>query len=155
MCRSPYDLPWMNRFKCAWPNLSCLRCISAQTSAGHAELERAHVLAGACPLHAGTEPAEAKPTTLVPTTARDGALLGEFAWAQPARQQCLLVQGLSHYLEHMLFMGSAKFPDENSYDAFLSAHAGSSNAYTELVRCSKAGKAVACLIVWTRWQPLT
>ena len=55
----------------------------------------------------------------------------------------MLLQGLSHYLEHMLFMGSAKFPDENSYDAFLSAHAGSSNAYTELVRCSKAGKALA------------
>ena len=59
----------------------------------------------------------------------------ELAWAQPARQKCVLLQGLSHYLEHMLFMGSAKFPDENSYDAFLSAHAGSSNAYTELVRC--------------------
>ena len=37
-------------------------------------------------------------------------------------------------------MGSAKFPDENSYDAFLSAHAGSSNAYTELVRCSNQSR---------------
>jgi hypothetical protein len=44
------------------------------------------------------------------------------------------LQGLSHYLEHMLFMGSEKFPDENDYDAFLSKHGGSSNAYTELVR---------------------
>jgi hypothetical protein len=43
------------------------------------------------------------------------------------------VQGLSHYLEHMLFMGSEAFPDENEYDAFLSKHGGSSNAYTELV----------------------
>ena len=41
------------------------------------------------------------------------------------------LQGLSHYLEHMLFMGSEKYPDENEYDAFLSAHSGSSNAYTE------------------------
>ena len=44
------------------------------------------------------------------------------------------MQGLSHYLEHMLFMGSEKFPDENDYDAFLSSHGGASNAYTELVR---------------------
>ena len=39
--------------------------------------------------------------------------------------------GLSHYLEHMLFMGSEKFPDENEYDSYLSHHNGSSNAYTE------------------------
>eukprot|EP00873_Tetraselmis_striata_P042477 jgi/Tetstr1/462741/TSEL_000701.t1 len=42
------------------------------------------------------------------------------------------LQGLSHYLEHMLFMGSAKYPDENDYDDFLSKHGGSNNAYTEL-----------------------
>lgn len=24
-------------------------------------------------------------------------------------------QGLAHYLEHMLFMGTAKYPDENDY----------------------------------------
>jgi hypothetical protein len=42
--------------------------------------------------------------------------------------------GLSHYLEHMLFMGSAAFPDENEYDAYLNKHGGCSNAYTELVR---------------------
>lgn len=40
-------------------------------------------------------------------------------------------QGLAHFLEHMLFMGSAKFPDENEYDSYLSKHGGSSNAYTE------------------------
>jgi len=43
-------------------------------------------------------------------------------------------QGLSHYLEHMLFMGSAKYPDENEYDDYLTKHGGSSNAFTELVR---------------------
>ena len=41
------------------------------------------------------------------------------------------LQGLSHYLEHMLFMGSERFPDENDYDAFLTAHGGTSNACTE------------------------
>ncbi|RWR80472.1 nardilysin-like protein isoform X1 [Cinnamomum micranthum f. kanehirae] len=40
-------------------------------------------------------------------------------------------QGLAHFLEHMLFMGSSKFPDENEYDSYLSKHGGSSNAYTE------------------------
>lgn len=41
-------------------------------------------------------------------------------------------QGLAHFLEHMLFMGSAEFPDENEYDSYLSKHGGSSNAYTEV-----------------------
>ncbi|MEW5302568.1 MAG: hypothetical protein WDW38_002287 [Sanguina aurantia] len=40
--------------------------------------------------------------------------------------------GLSHYLEHMLFMGSTKYPSENDYDDFLTKHGGSSNAFTEL-----------------------
>ena len=39
--------------------------------------------------------------------------------------------GLAHYLEHMLFMGSTKYPIENQYDSFLSKHSGSDNAYTE------------------------
>uniref|UniRef100_A0A1D1XVB1 Insulin-degrading enzyme n=1 Tax=Anthurium amnicola TaxID=1678845 RepID=A0A1D1XVB1_9ARAE len=40
-------------------------------------------------------------------------------------------QGLAHFLEHMLFMGSSEYPDENEYDRYLSKHGGSSNAYTE------------------------
>lgn len=40
---------------------------------------------------------------------------------------------MSHYLEHMLFMGSEQFPDENEYDAYLQRHGGSANAFTELV----------------------
>lgn len=43
----------------------------------------------------------------------------------------LEAQGLAHFLEHMLFMGSSEFPDENEYDSYLSKHGGSSNAYTE------------------------
>lgn len=42
------------------------------------------------------------------------------------------MQGLSHYLEHMLFMGSTKYPDENEYDEFIQKNGGSSNAFTEL-----------------------
>ena len=45
---------------------------------------------------------------------------------------------MSHYLEHMLFMGSERFPDENDYDAYLQRHGGSANAYTEMVWCGPA-----------------
>ncbi|XP_045456766.1 insulin-degrading enzyme [Melitaea cinxia] len=38
--------------------------------------------------------------------------------------------GLAHFCEHMLFLGTAKYPEENEYNKFLSAHGGSSNAST-------------------------
>lgn len=38
--------------------------------------------------------------------------------------------GLAHFLEHMLFLGTEKFPVENAYSAFLNEHGGHSNAYT-------------------------
>jgi secreted Zn-dependent insulinase-like peptidase len=41
------------------------------------------------------------------------------------------VEGLSHFLEHMLFMGSAVYPGENEYDKFVSDNGGYDNAYTE------------------------
>ena len=41
-------------------------------------------------------------------------------------------QGLAHFLEHLLFMGSEKYPEENAYDSFMNKHGGSDNAYTEL-----------------------
>ena len=40
------------------------------------------------------------------------------------------LQGLAHFLEHMVFMGSKKYPAENEFDKFISEHGGSSNAYT-------------------------
>ncbi|CAH8577379.1 unnamed protein product [Heterobilharzia americana] len=39
-------------------------------------------------------------------------------------------QGLSHFLEHMVFMGSSKYPTENDFDAYLSQRGGSNNAWT-------------------------
>ncbi|GBG31508.1 Insulin-degrading enzyme [Hondaea fermentalgiana] len=42
------------------------------------------------------------------------------------------VPGLAHFLEHMLFLGTEKFPDENSYSSFLSENGGRSNAYTSM-----------------------
>ncbi|TMW67012.1 hypothetical protein Poli38472_012128 [Pythium oligandrum] len=40
------------------------------------------------------------------------------------------IPGLAHFCEHMLFLGTEKYPDENSYSGFLTSHGGSSNAYT-------------------------
>ncbi len=42
--------------------------------------------------------------------------------------------GLAHFLEHMLFMGTEKYPDVDSYSEFIRANGGSSNAYTADVR---------------------
>lgn len=39
--------------------------------------------------------------------------------------------GGAHFLEHVLFMGSEKYSIENEYDEFISAHGGSTNAFTE------------------------
>lgn len=41
-----------------------------------------------------------------------------------------LLPGLSHFLEHMLFLGTHKFPEEASYKKFLKDHGGGSNAST-------------------------
>lgn len=38
--------------------------------------------------------------------------------------------GLYHFLEHMLFMGSTKFPSEEAYPNYISTHGGMSNAWT-------------------------
>lgn len=40
------------------------------------------------------------------------------------------LEGLAHFLEHMLFFASAKYPIEDSYNKFLTEHGGHSNAYT-------------------------
>lgn len=39
-------------------------------------------------------------------------------------------QGLAHFLEHMLFLGTEKYPEAGEYQAFISAHSGAHNAYT-------------------------
>lgn len=38
--------------------------------------------------------------------------------------------GLVHFLEHMLFLGTDKYPDSGEYQQFISEHGGSHNAYT-------------------------
>ncbi|XP_021361137.1 insulin-degrading enzyme-like isoform X2 [Mizuhopecten yessoensis] len=38
--------------------------------------------------------------------------------------------GLAHFCEHMLFLGTKKYEQENEYNKFLNENGGSSNAYT-------------------------
>jgi secreted Zn-dependent insulinase-like peptidase len=40
--------------------------------------------------------------------------------------------GLAHFLEHMLFIGTGKYPEVDSFQQFITANGGSSNAYTAL-----------------------
>ena len=40
-------------------------------------------------------------------------------------------EGLAHFCEHMLFMGTKKFPNENEYEEYLTKNNGFSNAYTD------------------------
>ena len=39
-------------------------------------------------------------------------------------------QGIAHFLEHMLFMGSKKFPEPNEYMQFIQENGGDTNAFT-------------------------
>ncbi|MBV1789076.1 insulinase family protein [Marinobacterium sp. D7] len=39
-------------------------------------------------------------------------------------------EGLAHFLEHMLFLGTEKYPEADAYQQFISANGGSHNAYT-------------------------
>lgn len=53
------------------------------------------------------------------------------SWQDPVSQQ-----GLAHYTEHMVLMGSKKYPKPSDFSEFLSQHAGSSNASTADYRTS-------------------
>lgn len=63
-----------------------------------------------------------------PTTDRAAASLdvnvGSFA------DKKYSVLGLAHFCEHLLFMGTEKYPEENEYSSYLAKHSGHSNAYT-------------------------
>jgi len=52
--------------------------------------------------------------------------VGIGSWADPPH-----LQGCAHFLEHMLFMGSEKYPKENHYDSIVSKYGGTTNAFTE------------------------
>ncbi|WP_428771681.1 insulinase family protein [Vibrio sp.] len=39
-------------------------------------------------------------------------------------------QGMAHYLEHMLFLGTEKYPKVGEFQSFINQHGGSNNAWT-------------------------
>ncbi len=41
------------------------------------------------------------------------------------------IQGLAHFLEHMVFMGTRKYPSENAFDQYIKRCAGFNNAETD------------------------
>mmetsp|Transcript_8737 Transcript_8737/g.13052 ORF Transcript_8737/g.13052 Transcript_8737/m.13052 type:complete len:1078 (-) Transcript_8737:171-3404(-) len=47
------------------------------------------------------------------------------SWCDPKE-----VPGLAHFLEHMLFLGTKKYPSENDFASYLNEHGGQDNAYT-------------------------
>jgi nardilysin len=55
------------------------------------------------------------------------------AWCVPAGSfdDPADLQGLAHFCEHLVFMGSSAFPKENELDSFLALHGGNTNAFTE------------------------
>lgn len=40
--------------------------------------------------------------------------------------------GIAHFLEHMLFIGTEKYPEVDAYQQFIATHGGGSNAYTAM-----------------------
>lgn len=62
-----------------------------------------------------------------PSTAKAAAAL---AVSVGANQNPSHRPGLAHFLEHMLFLGSEKYPNAGEYQEFIAQHAGSFNAYT-------------------------
>lgn len=62
-----------------------------------------------------------------PNSDQSGAALSVNAgsWMDPIEYP-----GLAHFLEHMLFLGTKKYPEESSFDSFITEHGGTSNAFT-------------------------
>ena len=55
--------------------------------------------------------------------------VGVGSWSDPKE-----FPGMAHFLEHMLFMGTKAYPDEQAFSSYISDHGGISNAYTALDR---------------------
>lgn len=59
------------------------------------------------------------------TKSAAGLVVEAGSWEDPAQYP-----GLAHFLEHMLFLGTEKYPIESDYDRFIKEHDGEANAYT-------------------------
>lgn len=51
--------------------------------------------------------------------------VGVGSWEDPDS-----LPGTAHFLEHMLFLGTTKYPKESGFSAFITEHGGVNNAYT-------------------------
>lgn len=62
-----------------------------------------------------------------PESDKAAAALNVFtgSWANPED-----AQGMAHFLEHMLFLGTEKYPNVDDYQTFIEQNGGSDNAYT-------------------------
>lgn len=64
-----------------------------------------------------------------PTTDKAAAALDLYVGSY---QNPIQRQGLAHFLEHMLFLGTKQYPQPGAYQTFISEHGGSHNASTGL-----------------------
>lgn len=64
-----------------------------------------------------------------PTTDKASAALDVYVGSSNDPKEFL---GLAHFLEHMLFLGTEKYPNPDEYQKFISDHGGSHNAFTSL-----------------------
>ncbi|HTO59123.1 MAG TPA: insulinase family protein, partial [Pseudomonadales bacterium] len=62
-----------------------------------------------------------------PTSEKSAAALTVFRGSYDDPKNRL---GLAHFLEHMLFLGTAKYPNVDDYQKFITTHGGTFNAYT-------------------------
>ena len=69
------------------------------------------------------------PTTIVRVDASEKASCA-LAVKAGAQDDPLDRQGLAHFTEHAVFLGSVKYPEERAYKEYLSKNGGSSNAGT-------------------------
>lgn len=62
-----------------------------------------------------------------PQTPQSGAVLSVEvgSWDEPSEYP-----GLAHFLEHMLFLGTKKYPEEGGYQAYVVENGGMANAFT-------------------------
>lgn len=62
-----------------------------------------------------------------PNTDQSGAMMivKTGSWDDPKEYP-----GMAHFLEHMLFLGTEKYPKESSYQQFIAEHGGITNAFT-------------------------
>ncbi|CRX37884.1 insulinase family protein [Estrella lausannensis] len=64
-----------------------------------------------------------------PGTNKSGAVLTVLtgSWSDPKEHM-----GMAHFLEHMLFMGTEKYPDESEYQRYIRESGGEANAFTSI-----------------------